>query len=152
MAHSGRFFPVQQAARLWSGQHAWPNYPAKRYLWHCEGWEGSAVHPTVNACPCDFTDLITGGMISWRSENIGSAGQEVIVEFQLKIPDPPSPLLLFQTQIYVSEVPQFLDPGGWEPFTPFAQCAFVMNYGFMNPGWTLAPLGICGFTAEPWPT
>lgn len=150
MAHSGKLFPVQQLARCWSGQKTWPNFPAKRYRWHCEGWEGSALHPAGLTAMCEFTGLVSGGMISWRSEDLGPTGQETIVEFQLKIPDPPSDLLLYQTQLYVAEVPQFLDPGGWEPFTPFAECAFVMNYGFLNLGWTLAPLGICGFTAEPW--
>lgn len=152
MAHSGKLWPVQQRARVFSGQKVWPNYPAKRYLWHCESWVGSALHPTVLEGVCEFTDLFTGGRASWRSDDLGPTGQVTIVEFSLTIPDPPSALLLFQCQLYVDEVPQFIDPGGWEPFTPFGECAAASTDGFLVTGWTLAPGGIYGFTAEPWPT
>lgn len=152
MAQSGRLWPVQQYARIFSGQYIWPNFPAKRYIWGTEAWQGVAMHPAVITAVCEFTDDVSDGIARWRSEDLGPVGQVTIVELQLVIPDPPSAVLRFQPQIYVNNIPQIRDPIDYEPLAAFGDILLLNIDGYMNPGWDLAPAGQWGFSAERWPT
>ena len=150
MAQRGRLWPVQQMARIFSGQFTWPNYPARQYHWRTDGWVGVALHPTLTEAVCDFVGLISPTMCAWRSPDLGPAGMQVtIAEMRLEIPDPPSEILKFSMQLYVDGAPQF-DDSDWLPLDPFEIFRLSSVAGHLADDWILSPSASFGFDAVLW--
>jgi len=150
MAQRGRLWPVQQMARIFSGQYVWPNFPARQYHWRCGGWVGSALHPDLTEAVCEFVGLISDSMCAWRSPNLGPIGmQETIAEMRLEIPPPSSELLIFSMQLYVDDQPQFND-SDWLAIDAFETFRVSDFSGHMIEGWLLKPSGSGGFDAVLW--
>lgn len=151
MAHKGRLWEVAQFARSWSGQHHWPDYPPKAWIFRCEGWSGSALHPSeTEDIELFFAGRESDSEVRWLSNDLGPAGQETIMGFKIIIPDGFSHEIKIRPLCYVDGSDQF-NPL-WEFIEPstFEHFGMATDAGVMKTGWILKPGFFIHFNAKPY--
>lgn len=106
MAHKGKFYPVAQDLRLWSGDLVWPVFPPKKCEMFTVFWEGPVAHPPTSVWfECEPYNYSIGDQtLEYRSVQIGPGADliQIGVSAHLVVPGQ----VRFRYGLWINDVDQ----------------------------------------------
>jgi hypothetical protein len=152
MAHLGKYWPIEQRMRFYSGDDQWPFWMPAVGLMSVAAWAGSVASPgVITEAPATLYGWSPGDtQIEFRTANIGVGAETVQIGWQRRVATT-APVNQTIFQVWVDDVEQMGWSVNWTAIVIWSFDGPAFPAAGKLPGAVLWPTLGFGVQAQVWP-